>query len=105
MNLKHEAAVLQELLKANRRDSLNDDNAADVQALCVAEEAGEMVGAYRRFTGRARRLGTHEELAHEIADVLIVTAIFAELVDVDIDEAIASKLTVIYSRGWKEETA
>lgn len=105
MDLAEVASKLQTDLALNRRDGITDENATDVQALCVAEEAGELVGAYRRYTGRARRVGSREEVEHEIADVLIVTAVLAHLLDVDIDKAVASKLDIIYSRGWKEETA
>lgn len=97
------AAKLQTELAMNRRDGINDDNMLDIQALCVAEEAGELVGAYRRYAGRARRSGTLAELAEEVADVLIATAVFAQRAGIDISEAIRSKLRVIYSRGWKDD--
>ncbi len=74
----------------------------DIQALCVAEEAGEVVGAYRRFAGKARRKGTLEDVRSEIADVLITVSIFARLLGIDIDSAVEDKLAVIYSRGWSE---
>jgi NTP pyrophosphatase (non-canonical NTP hydrolase) len=90
-------------LRANRREAITDANLLDVQALCVAEEAGELVGAYRRWAGKARRPGTRRDLEDEIADVLIVTATFAERAGIDLNEAIARKLTTIYSRGWREE--
>jgi NTP pyrophosphatase (non-canonical NTP hydrolase) len=103
IDLAMEAKALQSALEKNRRDAMNDENALDIQALCVAEEAGELVGAYRRWAGKARRTGTLEELAHEIADLLIVTAIFAEMTGIDINRAIDDKLRIIWSRGWKEE--
>src|SRR5581483_4201565 len=65
-------------LRANRRPAITDANQLDVQALCVAEEAGDLVGAYRRWAGKARRTGTRRDLEDEVADVLIVTACFAE---------------------------
>jgi NTP pyrophosphatase (non-canonical NTP hydrolase) len=74
-----------------------------VQALCVAEEAGELVGAYRRWAGKARRTGTRRELEDEIADVLIVTAVFAERAGIGLDAAVAAKLAVLYSRGWRND--
>ena len=55
----------------------------------MAEEAGELIGAYRRWAGKARRTGTRRELEDEIADVLIVTACFAERAGIDLDAAIA----------------
>jgi NTP pyrophosphatase (non-canonical NTP hydrolase) len=101
-DLRTIARRLQADLAANRRPAITDANALDVQALCVAEEAGELVGAYRRWAGKARRTGTRHELEDEIADVLIVTAVFAERAGIDLDAAIAAKLAVIYSRGWQQ---
>jgi len=102
-DLRHIARRLLRNLIANRRPAITDANQLDVQALCVAEEAGELVGAYRRWSGKARRTGTLRELEDEVADVLVVTAVFAERAGIDIDAAIARKLAVIYSRGWREE--
>jgi NTP pyrophosphatase (non-canonical NTP hydrolase) len=105
-DLRQIACHLDTRLRANRRPAITDANALDVQALCVAEEAGELVGAYRRWAGKARRTGTRRELEDEIADLLIVTAVFAERAGIDLDAAIAAKLAVIYSRGWrKDDTA
>ncbi len=101
-DLRQIARRLQHDLRAHRRPAITDANALDVQALCVAEEAGELVGAYRRWAGKARRTGTRRELEDEIADVLIVTAVFAERAGVDLDAAIAAKLAVIYARGWQQ---
>lgn len=97
------ARDLQKVLAENRRPEAEGDNPLTVQALCVAEEAGEMVGAYRRWAGLARRLGIFEHLVDEVADVFITTAIFADMAGIDIDQAISDKLVVIYDRGWKEE--
>jgi NTP pyrophosphatase (non-canonical NTP hydrolase) len=102
-DLREIARHLAAVLTANRRQAITDASQLDVQALCVAEEAGELVGAYRRWAGKARRTGTRRALEDEIADVLIVTAVFAERAGIDLNEAIARKLTVIYSRGWREE--
>jgi len=90
-------------LRANRRPAITDANQLDVQALCVAEEAGELVGAYRRWAGKARRTGTLADLEDEVADVLIVTAMFAERTGIDINDAITRKLTTIYRRGWRAD--
>ena len=102
-DLRQIARHLDARLRANKRPAITDANALDVQALCVAEEAGELVGAYRRWAGKARRTGTRRDLEDEVADVLIVTACFAERAGIDLNAAIAAKLTVIYSRGWREE--
>ncbi len=47
------------------------------QILNLAEEAGEFVGAYRRWTGRARRTGTEQEAQAELADVVITAYVTA----------------------------
>ena len=101
-NLRQIARRLDRALRAHRRPAITDANALDVQALCVAEEAGELVGAYRRWAGKARRTGTRRELEDEIADVLIVTACFAERAGIDLNVAITAKLAVIYARGWQQ---
>jgi NTP pyrophosphatase (non-canonical NTP hydrolase) len=103
VDLRQIACRLDAQLHATRRPAITDANALDVQALCVAEEAGELVGAYRRWTGKARRTGTRRDLEDEVADVLIVTACFAERAGIDLDAAITAKLSVIYSRGWRED--
>ena len=78
-----------------------EQDGGDNAALCVAEEAGELVGAYRRWAGQARRPGTLAELEAEVADVLITTAIFAARIGIGIEDAVNAKLEKIYSRGWK----
>jgi NTP pyrophosphatase (non-canonical NTP hydrolase) len=103
-DLREIARHLEAHLRANRRPAITDANQLDVQALCVAEEAGELVGAYRRWAGKARRTGTRRDLEDEVADVLIVTACFAERAGIDLNEAIARKLAVIYSRGWRDDS-
>jgi NTP pyrophosphatase (non-canonical NTP hydrolase) len=101
-NLAGIAAKLDADLALNRRPGrITEENQLDVQALCVAEEAGELVGAYRRWAGKARRPGTFEEMCLEVADVLIVTGVFAIRAGIDIDAALSGKLEIIYSRGWQ----
>jgi hypothetical protein len=100
-NPREIARQLEEDLRANRRPGITDANQLDVQALCVAEEAGKLVGAYRGHAGKARRAGTRQ-LEDEVADVLIVAAVFAERAGIDIDAAVARKLAVTYSRGRRE---
>ncbi len=98
------AERLEKDLSRNREgSSITEENALDVQALCVAEEAGELVGAYRRWAGKARRRGTRQELADEVADVLIVTAVFAQRAGIDLTSAVTAKLEKIYARGWREK--
>lgn len=49
------------------------------QVMCVVEEAGEFVGAYRRHAGMARRTGPWSEVEAELADVLMATHVTARL--------------------------
>jgi hypothetical protein len=62
--------------------------------LCVAEEAGEVVGAYRRYAGLARRPGTLAELGAELADVVITSYVSAHAMLFDLDAAIGDTVLV-----------
>lgn len=72
-----------------------------MQTLCVAE-AGELAGACRRCEGEACRDGTLLELEDEVADMLIVTGVFAERAGIDVDAAVTRESAVIYPRDWRE---
>jgi NTP pyrophosphatase (non-canonical NTP hydrolase) len=74
------------------------------QVLALAEEAGEFVGAYRRWSGQARRAGTYEDMCLELADVVITAYVTAAELRMDLDAAITAKLDVIFTRGWREPT-
>lgn len=149
-----------------RANGFEPDKTED-QILALMEEAGEVVGAYRRSTGRARRSGTPKDFHHELADLVITAHITAivlgyeltaqpirlmfgvEPVDawphvmsiyqavsefsdvwgtgvdgheelntvvrivyhltsalhIDLDAAIADKLKIVFSRGWREVTS
>lgn len=71
----------------------------DTQVLCLAEEVGEAIQAYRRATGRARSTATWQQVAEELADVVIVAYVTAELAEIDLEEAIDNKLKAIKARG------
>ncbi|MCP2340193.1 hypothetical protein [Actinomadura rupiterrae] len=53
----------------------------DRQILALAEEAGEFVAAYRRWTGRARRTGPFTDVIDELADVLITAYVTSAVLD------------------------
>lgn len=72
------------------------------QIIAMAEESGEFVGAARRYIGMARRSGTFEEMASELADVVIVAMCTADVFDVDIEEAVKSKLDKILNRPIRD---
>jgi NTP pyrophosphatase (non-canonical NTP hydrolase) len=57
--------------------------------LALAEEAGEFVGAYRRFTGLARRAGTAAQMHAELADVVITAYVTAAELGIDLDTELA----------------
>jgi NTP pyrophosphatase (non-canonical NTP hydrolase) len=73
------------------------------QTLALAEEVGEFVKAVRRYYGYARRRGTLDDIKAEGADVVITAFITAHEIGFDLVEAIAEKITEIYTRGWREE--
>jgi NTP pyrophosphatase (non-canonical NTP hydrolase) len=85
-----------------RDNGFDAAGAANRQVLCLAEEVGEFVGAYRRWTGQARRQGTAREVRWELADVVITAYVTAHELGIDLDRAIADKLGEIHARGWRE---
>lgn len=74
----------------------------DRQVLALAEEVGEFVGAYRRWSGAARRAGSWAEVADELADVLITAWVVAAALDLDLDDAWRAKAERVLARGWKD---
>lgn len=81
------------------------ENLANTQALALAEEVGEFVGAYRRHAGLARRRGAFEDVALELADVVITAFVTATVLKVNLPAAIKEKLNIMFSRGWRESQA
>lgn len=71
------------------------------QALVLAEETGESVKEVRRYLGFARSTSTCGKVGEELADVIIAAAVTADMLNIDLDEAIARKLHVIEQRGGK----
>lgn len=94
-----EAAVIANRLRENGFDPAQ---AVNRQVLGLAEEVGEFVGAYRRWSGQARRAGTVEEVHTELADMIITAFVTAHELGVDIQAVIAAKLDTIHTRGWRE---
>jgi NTP pyrophosphatase (non-canonical NTP hydrolase) len=68
----------------------------------VAEEAGEVMGAYNRFTGTSRRTGTKDELAKELADTVFTAYMAADVLGIDLQDALNTKYAIIITRGWKQ---
>jgi NTP pyrophosphatase (non-canonical NTP hydrolase) len=72
------------------------------QALALAEEAGEFVGAVRRHYGLARRTGPFADVEAELADVVITAFVTAHTMGIDLERAMGEKLGVVYARGWRD---
>jgi hypothetical protein len=64
--------------------------------------AGRAVKAGRRFLGIARRTGDEATLYRELASLVLACKHVARREFVLLDQAVAAKLQVIFSRGWKE---
>jgi|SRR5215470_15649861 len=82
-------------------DHFDPATAVSQQVMALAEEAGEFVGAYRRAAGLARRPGAWSDVAAELADVVITAHVAAVYLGIDLDTAVAEKLAVVFSRGWR----
>lgn len=76
----------------------------DRQVLALAEEVGEFVGAWRRYSGQARRSDTIEHVLEELADVVITAYVTAREKGWDLDAAIEAKLQTILTRGWRDHS-
>lgn len=82
-------------------DLLPAESADTRQVLAVAEEAGEFVGAYRRWAGLARRDGSWDDVEAELADVVIAAYVTAAVLGVDLDAAVRAKAVVVASRAME----
>lgn len=101
-NLRDLARVIVEHLHTN---GFPAEGGANRQVLALAEECGEFVGAYRRWSGQARRGGTAEEMHAELADVVITAFATAEELGIDLDKVITEKANVVLTRGWREQAS
>ncbi len=79
----------------------NGDLAPVLNALCMAEEMGEAVQQIRRHEGHARRPATCDEVGEEMADVIISTAVTAQLMGIDLGAHVRAKLDRIMERGGR----
>lgn len=85
--------ILQNILKSNIEFSSNS------QVLCIAEEAGEVVKAWARYSGQARRAGTFDAVCEELADLVITCYVAAEHFKIDLASQIDYKLNKVTARG------
>lgn len=87
-------------IAANAR-SRHGENAAVLNALVMAEEVGEAIQQVRRQQGLARSSATAQDVAEELADVVIATAVTARLLNIDLSHAVDTKLSAIIARGGR----
>jgi NTP pyrophosphatase (non-canonical NTP hydrolase) len=87
---------------AHLREHFPADTLALQQVLCLAEETGECVAAYRRWAGLARRTGEWEQVSAELADVVITAYVTADVLGFDLDAAWQAKAAVVLTRGWRD---
>jgi NTP pyrophosphatase (non-canonical NTP hydrolase) len=71
-----------ELVAALRGAGFATDTEQERQVLALAEEAGELVGAVRRWMGYARRPGPFADVEAEAADLLVTTYVAAVVLDI-----------------------
>lgn len=72
------------IVAALRSAGFPAESAITRNVLNLAEETGEVVGAYRRWSGQARRSGTLTELGAELADVAITAHVAAHEMGIDL---------------------
>ena len=87
------------------REHFPDTDLKQQQVLCLAEEAGEFVGAYRRWAGMARRSGPWGDVEAELADVVVTAYVTAQVLGIDLDAAVGEKTKVVFTRGWRDKPA
>jgi len=84
------------------REHFSADSLRTQQVMCLAEETGEFVGAYRRWAGLARRSGDWDDVEAELADVVITAYVTADLLGIDLDAAWRAKAEIVMTRGWRD---
>lgn len=92
----------EEIVRELRKNGFTAEEQPHRQALALAEEVGEFVGAYRRWTGQARRTDIESHVIEELSDVVITAYVTAAEHGWDLNSAIRYKLSEIMSRGWRE---
>lgn len=98
---------LAEEIRYHASQGASDEEWRDAQAMCVVEEAGEFIGAYRRWRGFARRPGEARDMHKELADVIIAAFLMFAVLDADAQMHVKAKLFDVITRGYvnKSESA
>lgn len=102
MTASYLARAADDIVRELRANGFRAVDAANRQVLCLAEECGEFVAAFRRWSGQARRTGTFEDMRAELADVVITAYVTAAELNIDLDRATREKVAVMFGRGWRE---
>lgn len=76
-----------------------------VPVMEVGVRAGALVGAYRRWSGMARRSGPREDVVSALVDVVRAAYAAADVLDVDLLAAVEAKAVKIFARGWRDVPA
>jgi hypothetical protein len=71
------AAHLQGELDVDRREHVTDDMMFDATMMNVIGQTGGLAGAHARWQGTAEPAGSREEVAAELAGVVLATAVYA----------------------------
>jgi len=75
---------------------------ADRYVVAVTAAACAVAGAYRRAAGMARRAGPAEDVVTHLGEVTVAAWDAAKKLRVDLGAAVASKVDVLYVRGWRD---
>jgi NTP pyrophosphatase (non-canonical NTP hydrolase) len=94
------AEDLAEEIRFHAGQGAGDQEWMDSQAMCVAEEAGEFIRAYRRWRGFARTAGSAEDMQEELSDVIISALLMFAVMDYDAQRHIKKKLFKVINRGY-----
>lgn len=77
----------------------------NVEVLRLGRSVGDFVGAYRRWSGMARRTGPWDSVVESLAKVTQAAYATAVSLEIDLDAAWRKKATTIMSRGWRDNSA
>jgi NTP pyrophosphatase (non-canonical NTP hydrolase) len=92
--------IARDIVRELRKHGFTAEAQPNRQILALAEEVGEFVGAYRRWTGQARRTGTETDAKFELADIVITAYVTAAELGWDLDAIVRLKAATIFTRGW-----
>lgn len=95
--------IARDIVEALRANGFTKEEQPNRQIIALGEEVGEFLGAYRRWTGQARRTGTEREAQLELADVVITAYVTATELGWDLDAIVRDKASNIFQRGWRED--